>query len=128
MAEPHITADEEMEIESHAPYIKVWLALLVLTILEYFYALFLQNAFFELVTGLMLLAGIKASLVGWYFMHLKFEGKWVYGFLVPAGILACVVVFALIPDIAMRMEEESPIIVDDPSVSAPAALPSAPGI
>ena len=27
-------------------------------------------------------------MVGWYFMHLKFEGKWVYAMLIPAGILA----------------------------------------
>ena len=128
MAEPHLTADEEMEIESHTPYIKVWVALLVLTILEYFYALFLQGAFFELVVGLMFLAGVKASLVGWYFMHLKFEGKWVYGFLVPAGILACVVICALIPDIAMRIEDESPIIIEDPTASAPALFPATPGI
>ena len=29
-------------------------------------------------------------MVGWYFMHLKFEGNWVYGMLVPAGILAMI--------------------------------------
>ena len=47
----------------------------------------------------MFWAVIKASLVGWYFMHLKFEGKWVYFMLVPAGILAMILIFALIPDI-----------------------------
>jgi cytochrome c oxidase subunit IV len=128
MAEPHLTADEEMKVESHAPYFKVWTVLLVLTILEYFYASLFQASFYNLVVGLMLMACIKASLVGWYFMHLKFEGKWVYGFLLPAAFLACVVIFALIPDIAMRMEEESPVIIDDPSVSAAPLLPSAPSV
>ena len=57
----------------------------------------------------MFWAVIKACLVGWYFMHLKFEGKWVYYMLVPAGILAIVLIFALIPDIAMQpVTEENP--------------------
>ncbi len=38
----------------------------------------LKDFFLILLVGLLLLAGIKAGLVGWYFMHLKFEGKWVY--------------------------------------------------
>jgi cytochrome c oxidase subunit IV len=126
MAEPHLTVDQEMQVESHAPYFKVWTVLLVFTILEYFYASLFQGSFYNLVVGLMLMACIKASLVGWYFMHLKFEGKWVYGFLLPAAFLACVVIFALVPDIAMRLDEESPIIVDDPSVSALPLLPAPP--
>ena len=32
--------------------------------------------------------------MGWYFMHLKFEGNWVYAMLVPAGILAMILSFA----------------------------------
>ena len=107
MADTHLTASEEMEVEAHAPYIKVWFALLVLTIIEYFYAMIFTNSFATLVLGLMFVAVIKAGLVGWYFMHLKYEGNWVYGMLVPAGILACVLVFLLIPDIAMSLGAES---------------------
>ena len=51
---------------------------------------------------MLVLAGIKAGLVGWYFMHLKFEGKWVYLLIVPAIILATILVLALIPDQAMK--------------------------
>ena len=48
-------------------------------------------------------------MVGWYFMHLKFEGNWVYVMLVPAGILAIDPHVALIPDIAMQpVTEENP--------------------
>ena len=38
---------------------------------------------------------IKAGLVGWFFMHLKFEGNWVYILIVPAFILATILVLAL---------------------------------
>ena len=55
-----------------------------------------------LLLGLLVLAIIKAGLVGWYFMHLKFEGKWVYLLIVPAIILATILVLALVPDQAMK--------------------------
>ncbi len=121
MAETHLTADEEMDVEAHTPYFKVWIALLILTLIEYFYAKAFSNSFATLVLGLMFWAVIKAGLVGWYFMHLKYEGNWVYGLLVPAGVLATVLVFGLIPDIAMNFSEENPA-EDEPttaSISAP---------
>lgn len=104
MTEPHRTYDQQQDVESHAPYIKIWAWLLVLTILEYLYALWASThtSFFLLVLGLMSLATIKATLVGMFFMHLKFEGRWVYIMLVPAAVLASVFVMALYPDIGMR--------------------------
>ena len=76
---------------------KVWVALLVLTVIEYWYAAFLKDYFLVLVLGLLFLALVKAGLVGWFFMHLKFEGNWVYVLLVPACILATIIVLALAP-------------------------------
>lgn len=102
MSETTTGHDHGADDGQHAPYIKVWLALAVFTAIEYFYARWFKDTFTILVLGLMFWAVIKASLVGWYFMHLKFEGKWVYFMLVPAGILACVFVFALTPDVAMQ--------------------------
>ena len=98
----NLTHDQQQHVESHAPYIKVFVALLILTILEYCYASFLNLSFGSLVLGLMALAIVKASLVAWYFMHLKFEGNWVYLMLVPAGILMVVFLVALYPDIGMQ--------------------------
>ncbi len=102
MAEPHRTYDQQQDVESHAPYLKVWVALLVLTVLEYAFASYLRVGFTTLALSLMALALVKAALVAWYFMHLKFEGRWVYLMLVPAGILAAVLVLALFPDIGMQ--------------------------
>ncbi len=83
-------------------YLRVFVSLAIFTAVEYFYARIFKDAFTTLVLGLMTWAIIKATLVGLYFMHLKYEGKWVLAMLVPAGILACVLVFALMPDIAMQ--------------------------
>ncbi len=49
---------------------------------------------------------IKAGLVGWFFMHLKFEGNWVYIMIVPAFVLATIFVLALSPDMAMQPETD----------------------
>jgi cytochrome c oxidase subunit 4 len=100
---------EEHETEAHAPYVKVWAALLVLTLIEYEYAAYLKDSFVVLVLGLLALALVKAGLVGWFFMHLKFEGKWVYALLVPACIFATIIVLALCPDVALKpVTEENP--------------------
>jgi cytochrome c oxidase subunit IV len=117
MTEAHSTHDQQEHAESHAPYMKVFWVLLVFTILEYAYATWFPVGFAMLVLGLMVMAVTKATLVGMYFMHLKFEGKWVYFLLVPAGILACVFIFALYPDIGMTTEAPEP--VGDQAVFAP---------
>lgn len=93
---------EEHQQEAHAPYLWVWLWLAVLTGIEYLYAAGLKEAFLILLGGLLVLAGIKAALVAWYFMHLKFEGRWVYLLIVPALLLATILVLALLPDMAMQ--------------------------
>lgn len=118
------TREQELEKESHTSlYLKVWGGLAVFTAIEYFYAMGVQHWFFWLVLGLMTCAIIKAAMVGWYFMHLKFEGKWVYGFLIPAGILAAILTLALYPDLALQpVTEEDPGEEEAETVSyAPAA-------
>ena len=99
----------EHAAESHAPYLKVFGALAALTLVEYYYASIFKSHFLILLLGLLFLALVKAGMVGWYFMHLKFEGKWVYIAIVPAIILAMVIVFALTPDMVLKPEtEENP--------------------
>ena len=123
---------EEHEQEAHAPYLLVWFWLAILTGVEYFYASGLKDFFTILLVGLLILAGIKAGLVGWYFMHLKFEGKWVYLMIVPAIILAAVLVLALVPDQALKpadieQEETSSVLPADAAFGvriAQGAIPS----
>jgi cytochrome c oxidase subunit 4 len=110
MAETKVLAPseiaEEHTAEAHAPYLKVWAWLLALTLVEYFYAFWLKDVFLFLLLGLLLWAAIKAGLVGWFFMHLKFEGNWVYFLIVPAVVLATILVVALSPDVAMKPTDE----------------------
>jgi cytochrome c oxidase subunit IV len=105
---PPVSADmaQELQIESHAPYLKVWAGLAVLTAVEYFYALIFKDHFALLVSGLLSLALVKAGMVGWYFMHLKFEKPWVYILIVPACVMAVGLTLALVPDQALRPTDD----------------------
>ncbi len=111
ITEPEIAA--EHAAESHAHYLVVWAWLAFLTAVEYVYAYVFQEIvivpFLVLLLGLLLWAAIKAGLVGWFFMHLKFEGAWVYILLIPAAVLATILVLALTPDMVFKPEtEENP--------------------
>jgi cytochrome c oxidase subunit IV len=109
---------EEHRTESHAPYWTIWFALLVLTLIEYYYASYLKDVFLILLLGLLFLAVIKAGLVGWFFMHLKFEGNWVYILIVPAFVLATIFVMALLPDVTLK-ENADDVPIDESYYSAP---------
>src|SRR5271154_601627 len=95
-------------------YLRVFAALAVFTLIEYFYAHFFKSYFVVLVLGLLTWAGIKAVLVGLYFMHLRYEGKWVYIALIPAALLAIVLVTGLIPDMVMPPREEISPVIESP--------------
>jgi cytochrome c oxidase subunit 4 len=119
---------EEHATEAHAPYLTVWAWLAVLTAVEYFYAYYCMNFFMILILGLLFLAVVKAGLVGWFFMHLKFEGNWVYIMIVPAFVLATILVMALLPDMAMKPEEEETAAEQSSFVIPTAEHPGGPTI
>jgi cytochrome c oxidase subunit IV len=98
MAHESSTRGEHSHVRA---YLRVFVALLILTILEYLYArTFASRGFLLLVMGLVCLAAIKAALVGMYFMHLVFEGRWKYLILIPTSFLVIVLVTGLMPDMA----------------------------
>jgi cytochrome c oxidase subunit IV len=125
MTETHAPTNAHDDSRPHVAYGKVWFALLILTVLEYFYAARMKDTFVVLVLGLMFMASIKAILVALYFMHLKFEGKWVYVWLVPAAFLVLVFISALYPDIGMQSSSWPDYADQDEAATAPAIPDSA---
>ncbi|WP_152051641.1 cytochrome C oxidase subunit IV family protein [Tautonia marina] len=120
---PSTIVVSQTEQTSHVKvYLRVFLALLVLTMAEYFYAKALAGASaWLLIGGLMVIAIVKAGLVGLFFMHLLFEGRWKYLVLLPTTFLATVTVLGLVPDMALPPGEP------DPNPAAPiAASPEQP--
>jgi cytochrome c oxidase subunit 4 len=104
MADHKISPDQVRADGSHGPYWRVFASLVVLTLVEYLFSLFgssrMPLSFVALASGLTLLATVYAFLVVWFFMHLKYEGRWIYLMLVPVCLLTVVVIAGLTPDIA----------------------------
>lgn len=116
----HQHSHSEAHDHPHVNYMKIFWILLGMTVAEYFYAMVTQDHFALLVIGLMSMALFKATLVGLYFMHVKMEGKWVYAMIVPACVLAVLVLVALIPDIAVgRATEDFSEPEDDSAMTVP---------
>lgn len=106
MPEPehgHTEASPHHEI----PYMKVFAALVVLTIITV--AVALHRFEVEIVNVLLALAvaSVKGSLVALYFMHLKYEGKLIYLIFIVPLCLSVLLVCAVIPDIVMTNPETS---------------------
>ncbi len=55
-----------------------------------------------LATGLIATALVKASLVAYFFMHLRFEGKVIYFMILFPGAIAILFILLLFPDIVVH--------------------------
>jgi len=82
-------------------YLRIFYILVALTILTVVASLWhAPNELIKVVIAIAI-ATAKAFCVVRFFMHLKFEGKLIYGILIGPLTLAIVLTIALIPDIAL---------------------------
>ena len=90
----------------HPNYILIWAVLLILPVLEVVVAFFpgwmsdVPGIHLITIVLLVVMAFVKAGLVAWYFMHLKFEEKNFVLIVSFPLVLACVLVILLLPDVA----------------------------
>ncbi len=132
--------------EQHAPhehhggtglYIAVFLALCALTTLSFLtYFDFWRNHVPTEVSRVFMMAVscTKAMLVIMFFMHLKWEANWKWVLTVPASIMSALLIFALVPDVGLRMrhasydrlrfaaEKPSPTDKDEDEIEFPAGM------
>ncbi len=80
-----VTPTEEVH---RRPYVYVFIALAVVTLIEVYLSGFHFATYADRVTLLVTLATFKASLVAAYYMHLRYEPRWIM--LIPFGGLALV--------------------------------------
>src|SRR2546423_8578839 len=90
------------EIHDHPPvgiptFIKIWVALLVLTGIEVFLA-YEQVPTLIMLTALVGLSVIKAAMIIAYFMHLKFEKFSLFLTLFPMLIFCILMMLVFLPD------------------------------
>ena len=72
-----------------------------------------------LIMVVLSVAVVKASLVAMFFMHLKFDWTKVKVMIIPALVLAAVLVLALLPDITLAMRDRP-----GKKLPSPAAAPA----
>ena len=99
--------------ESHGSirlYMGVFVALCVLTTISFLtYFSWWREAVSPEMSRLVMMAVscTKAMLVIMFFMHLKWEANWKWVLTVPASIMSALLIFALIPDVGLRMRHAS---------------------
>lgn len=83
-------------------YLGVYLALLALTAVTVASALAGVGPLLA-VTFAVGVASMKASLIGWYFMHLSHERSLIYGVAVAGVIAVIILAVGILPDIALKL-------------------------
>lgn len=102
MADPHHGG------EHHGPgysvYMTIAVALAVCTASSFLVNRMVEWKTLTVVMGFLLILGvaiIKATLVGLYFMHLKWDWRMLYFIIVPAFIMGTMMMVVLMPDILL---------------------------
>ena len=99
--------------ESHGGlglYIGVFLALCALTTLSFltYFDFWRENVPSNISRAFMMAVSCtKAMLVIMFFMHLKWEANWKWMLTAPVIIMSALLIFALVPDVGLRMRHAS---------------------
>src|SRR5215217_6502820 len=105
MADSHAhAADHAHGPATTRPFMVVFAALCVFTAVSFIVNYFVRGGYVSVGTGFVLILGvatIKALLVVTYFMHLKWDWNRLYFLIIPALILAPMLVLALLPDVLL---------------------------
>ncbi len=104
-------ADSHAHAAAHAhgpatigPYIVIFAALSVFTAVSFIVNYFVREGHIAAGTGFVIILGVavvKALLVATYFMHLKWDWGRLYFLIIPALVLAPMLVMALLPDLVL---------------------------
>ena len=95
--------------KEHPKYMRIFVILIILTILEVVVALpFLKQALGQTAIAILLIgmACSKALYVALYFMHLKFEKKTLMTIVLTPFIICVFLVFMLLPDLMASARHE----------------------
>lgn len=91
-----MSGEHETHIVSYKFNILVWIDLLIFTLITIEIAQFDFQALTVVIA--LLVASIKTYLVGTYFMHLKFENRFLQGMVIGVAVIFIAVLFFLFTD------------------------------
>jgi cytochrome c oxidase subunit 4 len=89
----------------------VALALAVFTLVSFIANQLVLQGNLAVFSAFVIILGVaifKATLVGMYYMHLKYEWGKLYFMIIPAFILATMMIIVLMPDIVVAWHNEPP--------------------
>lgn len=89
---------------SFQSYVNVFILLCVFTAVSFVVNYFVRAGHLSSIMGFALILGVavvKAVLVAMIFMHLKWDWSKLYFMILPALVLAPMLIFALLPDIVL---------------------------
>lgn len=88
---------------------RIFLYLLLYTVLEVAWGMFFPGPRWALWGGLLICAYLKGHLIFTWFMHMKFEGWIVKGLVAPTIPLVAILIFANMPDTSLNDDMLYPI-------------------
>lgn len=88
-------------------YLMVFGALTVATAVSFGAYELVSNETTRLVI-IMIVSVIKATLVAYIFMHLKFDWGKVFAIMIPVVVMAIMMIIVLLPDIVLAWHEKAP--------------------
>lgn len=86
------------QTHAHPNYLAVWAWLVFLLVLSLL-AVYLPFSQTVTVTLIFTVAAVKAFLVLIYFMHLRFESRWIHAIALVPVVLFIIMTVSLIPDV-----------------------------
>jgi cytochrome c oxidase subunit 4 len=97
----------------HGPDFKLYLiiagALAVFTAVSFIVNALVRGGSLTPMAGFAIILAVavaKATLVGLYFMHIKYDWPLLYFMLIPAFVLACMMMLVLLPDIVFAWHHD----------------------
>jgi caa(3)-type oxidase subunit IV len=110
----------------HGPNVQAYTviagALGIFTVVSFVVNAMVQYYGLPVVAGFLIILGVavvKATLVTMYFMHVKYDWALLYFLLIPAFILATMMMLVLLPDIVFAWHSDLPVVPAEVSSPAP---------
>ena len=105
--DPHAAGHAEADHgDIFRSYLIVFASLAVLTMVSYLAYVILGHGMKSLIV-IMLVSIVKASLVAFIFMHLKWDWSKVFGIMIPVVVMAIMMVIVLLPDMAFAPRRDT---------------------
>ncbi len=86
----------------HPPYVFIYVVLVVLTALSIVVSWVVHKE--SAPPYVFTISTIKSLLIALFYMHLKYEGRWVLSLAIIPLIIFAIVLFALMPDILVTIK------------------------